>query len=88
MAKVDRTKWKSLVVSIDTYRWLKTLGQTSDSFNDVLVRLRQEQEEERGEIQTGVRGSATVTSRANTSSTPTPTPTFEVPHKTNTLLYK
>jgi hypothetical protein len=29
------------VVSTENYRWLRTLGQTSDSFNDVISSLRQ-----------------------------------------------
>jgi predicted CopG family antitoxin len=45
--EVDNKKWKHIVVSMDNYRWLKTLGQTSDSFNDVIAVFRREKGEAR-----------------------------------------
>ena len=83
MSRVDRTKYKTIVVSIDNYRWLKTQGGTSDSFNDVILRFRKEREEEKQEEQTGVGGSQ-ATTQSSTPATPTP----EAHRKTTNFIYK
>jgi predicted CopG family antitoxin len=41
---VDSMKLKHIVIGVDNYHWLKTLGQASESFNDVISKLRQERE--------------------------------------------
>ena len=38
--RVDSTKLKHIVVSVDNYRWLKSLGQAADSFDQVITELR------------------------------------------------
>jgi hypothetical protein len=68
----NMTKLKHIVVSVDNYRWLKSLGQTSDSFNDVISELRQAREN--SSIK-NLRGPDVPTPPAQAASSTTPPPT-------------
>jgi predicted CopG family antitoxin len=41
LVKLDPNRYKHIVVSVENYRWLKDLGRTADSFDDVITELRQ-----------------------------------------------